>query len=676
MTPPRLPPQGACHPVLGRVPPPPPPSRTNWTRLVPPPVLIGHATPPAAGRVPPRAGAVYLPARLRRGGLLARVPRRARAPVPRARAVSAGACGVRVRAGLHRGGVSGATAQLRPRPAPRWLSHTHTNTNTHSHTHTLTLSLSLPPSLPLSLSLSELCLSPTRALLTATRRAKGLAVGVVRGAASVRAPHARRGRPRRRGPAVVRNSRGAAAARPPPRPPPAMCPAAQRTAAFRLVDPTQPPPPPQAALSAAGAANDMLRGVRALACRFWGAPPPSPARPLGYSLVAGSSAPRVASLLLPRGATSGAIPPHPADLALVLDCHAEGDATLFLEIVFNAPRVEAVRVFLPKRCFAEDVVKSGQKDVAPLGEAAGGGGVGCRGGCGRGACVGGACVCDDGRAGAENSKFWGARCDAACPESRGRACGVTSRSLYSPDAPRHRPPYSPDATETSCPLAPRGRRGAVTAGSGTGCARATRGLTARRARARRGAGAEGTTAPGTGGAGTAGRASARAGGAVRRARTASAGARGTGGASSIKAAGRWSRCVSACAAGRALTARSRWAPARRANARAAAAREVCATRGRGSAAAPRRLRGPIAGPPPPYCCPYPCPYCTLTHSLPGREHRRAPCPTHCSGGAPPAPRRRGAALGGGADGARGRRIPGHGRCDDDGLCSPPPPPSY
>ena len=35
---------------------------------------------------------------------------------------------------------------------------------------------------------------------------------------------------------------------------------------------------------------------------------------------------------------------------------------------------------------------------------------------------------------------------------------VTSRSLYSPDAPRHRPPYSPDATETSCPLVPRGRR--------------------------------------------------------------------------------------------------------------------------------------------------------------------------------------------------------------------------
>ena len=23
-------------------------------------------------------------------------------------------------------------------------------------------------------------------------------------------------------------------------------------------------------------------------------------------------------------------------------------------------------------------------------------------------------------------------------------------------------------------------------------------------------------------------------------------------------------------------------------------------------------------PPPPYCCPYPCPYCTLTHSLPSR----------------------------------------------------------
>jgi hypothetical protein len=201
--------------------------------------------------------------------------------------------------------------------------------------------------------------------------------------------------------------------RPPPRPPPAQCPATQRTAAFRLVDPTQPSPPPQAALSVAGAANDMLRGVRALACRFWGAPPPWPAPPLGYSLVAGSSAPRVASLLLPRGATSGALPRHPADLALALDCHAEGDATLFLEIVFNAPRVEAVRVFLPKRCFAED--------VEPLGEAAGGGGVGCRGGCGRGACVGGACVCDDGRAGAGG--FWGARCDAACPESGGRACG-------------------------------------------------------------------------------------------------------------------------------------------------------------------------------------------------------------------------------------------------------------
>ena len=24
-------------------------------------------------------------------------------------------------------------------------------------------------------------------------------------------------------------------------------------------------------------------------------------------------------------------------------------------------------------------------------------------------------------------------------------------------------------------------------------------------------------------------------------------------------------------------------------------------------------------PPPPYCCPYPCPYCTLTHSLPSRS---------------------------------------------------------
>jgi hypothetical protein len=28
--------------------------------------------------------------------------------------------------------------------------------------------------------------------------------------------------------------------------------------------------------------------------------------------------------------------------------------------------------------------------------------------------------------------------------------------------------------------------------------------------------------------------------------------------------------------------------------------------------------GETPPPPPRYCCPYPCPYCTLTHSLPSR----------------------------------------------------------
>ena len=38
-----------------------------------------------------------------------------------------------------------------------------------------------------------------------------------------------------------------------------------------------------------------------------------------------------------------------------------------------------------------------------------------------------------------------------------------------------------------------------------------------------------------------------------------------------------------------------------------------------------RVRHPQAGPPPPpYCCPYPCPYCTLTPSLPVVAPTRVP----------------------------------------------------
>ena len=52
-----------------------------------------------------------------------------------------------------------------------------------------------------------------------------------------------------------------------------------------------------------------------------------------------------------------------------------------------------------------------------------------------------------------------------------------------------------------------------------------------------------------------------------------------------------------------------------------------------------RLGTGCASPPPPYCCPYPCPYCTLTHSLPSRcsscgSSLTSPA-TQC--GTPPAP---------------------------------------
>ena len=54
-------------------------------------------------------------------------------------------------------------------------------------------------------------------------------------------------------------------------------------------------------------------------------------------------------------------------------------------------------------------------------------------------------------------------------------------------------------------------------------------------------------------------------------------------------------------------------------------------------------------PPPRYCCPYPCPYCTLTPSLPGAEPRRAPVPRGAArmrgGRARHAPQARGARLG-------------------------------
>ena len=49
----------------------------------------------------------------------------------------------------------------------------------------------------------------------------------------------------------------------------------------------------------------------------------------------------------------------------------------------------------------------------------------------------------------------------------------------------------------------------------------------------------------------------------------------------------------------------------------AAPRRRSATRARPVAGL--RLRTEALSPPPPYCCPYPCPYCTLTPSLPSRR---------------------------------------------------------
>jgi len=58
-----------CPSAAPAPPPPPPPSRTDWTRLVPPPVLIGHASSPIVSALGGDNLAVrFLVTRFSRGG--------------------------------------------------------------------------------------------------------------------------------------------------------------------------------------------------------------------------------------------------------------------------------------------------------------------------------------------------------------------------------------------------------------------------------------------------------------------------------------------------------------------------------------------------------------------------------------------------------------------------------
>ena len=64
-------------------------------------------------------------------------------------------------------------------------------------------------------------------------------------------------------------------------------------------------------------------------------------------------------------------------------------------------------------------------------------------------------------------------------------------------------------------------------------------------------------------------------------------------------------------------------------------------------------------PPPPYCCPYPCPYCTLTPSLPSiRDDAASPLRLRGWGGGPPRARARGWSAAGGRPEAAGVAQPG------------------